>query len=249
MNKEELLAGLRKFNFTAYYFEEIDSTNTYVKKFSLNDGSVVIADYQTAGKGRLNHSWFSDKGKNVLLTIVKKLDVDIYNSYIINFYVSFIVLETLKKFLNESDKLCTKWPNDVLFGEKKIAGVLSEKVNDIFIIGIGINVNQDVFPEELKEKATSIFQVDGREICLNSVIYKLIEEFISNLELIKRPAEVVKVWRKNFRLSGRKVKYLLSGNDERIAMVVGVDDDGGIILDECGIRKKYYSGEISNIRV
>ncbi|MGB9697321.1 MAG: biotin--[acetyl-CoA-carboxylase] ligase [Ignavibacteria bacterium] len=248
MTKEELINSLKTLSLTPYYFEEIDSTNTYAKSALLTDSSIVIAEYQTAGRGRFNRHWLGDPGKNVLVTIVKKMDVELHNSYLINFYTSYIVLETLKLFIRDAESISLKWPNDVLIKNKKVAGILSEVFEKKFIIGVGINVNQVSFPEELKDKASSLFLVEGKEVSVNSVIYSFAEKFLSALWLLKMPVELMKMWKSAFHLEGREITYSITGGERKTAIIVGVDDDGGLVVTEEGVKKKYYTGEITDFR-
>lgn len=248
MTKEELIDSLKRLGFTPYYFEEIDSTNNYAKSTLLPDGSIVISEYQTGGRGRFNRHWLGERGKNVLLTIVKKMDVELHNNYLINFYTSYIVFETLKLFTKSSESISVKWPNDVLIGNKKVSGILSETADKRFIIGVGINVNQATFPLELKNKASSLFLEEGREVSVNRVTYSFAERFLSNLWLLKMPGELMKRWKLAFHFIGRKVIYSVSGKDQRTGIIMGVADDGALMVEEDGVNKKYYTGEITDFK-
>ena len=131
----------------------IDSTNCYladlVSKIPLKDYAVVVAQYQSAGRGQRGSNWQSEKGKNLIISILKKnIEIKVQGQFEINMRVSMAILMALKTF--EIPNLSVKWPNDILSDNKKISGVLiqlltkKQKINQA-IIGIGINVNQTHF--------------------------------------------------------------------------------------------------------
>lgn len=131
----------------------IDSTNRYladlVSKIPLKDYAVVMTQYQSAGQGQRGSNWQSEKGKNLIISILKKnIKTKVQNQFEINMRVSMAVLITLKTF--GIPNLSVKWPNDILSDNKKISGVLiqlltkKQKINQA-IIGIGVNVNQTHF--------------------------------------------------------------------------------------------------------
>lgn len=136
--------------------EEIDSTNSYLKKILYEqhpaEGSVVIADYQTSGRGQMGNVWSSEKGKNLLLSLlVYPNELTANEQFIISRIASLAVKNCLDQFV---DDIRIKWPNDIYWKGKKIAGMLIE--NDVqgkfiqnSIIGIGINVNQKNFDDNL----------------------------------------------------------------------------------------------------
>ena len=131
----------------------IDSTNRYladlVSKIPLKDYAAVMAKYQSAGQGQRGSNWQSEKGKNLIISILKKnIEIKVQDQFEINMRVSMAILMALKTF--EIPNLSVKWPNDILSDNKKISGVLiqlltkKQKINQA-IIGIGINVNQTHF--------------------------------------------------------------------------------------------------------
>lgn len=137
-------------------FEEIESTNSYMKKLVREErpeeGSLVIADFQTVGRGQMGNSWFSSKGENLLFSLlIYPKTVKANEQFIISRIASLAIKNTLDQF---TDDIRIKWPNDIYWKDKKIAGILIE--NDLdgdridnSVIGIGININQEMFPLEL----------------------------------------------------------------------------------------------------
>ena len=165
------------------HFDEVDSTNNYlhslVRKQKPEEGSVVIAEFQLGGRGQMGNGWFSEKGKNLLFSLLIYPDnVEANAQFIISRIASLAVKNTLDQF---TDDIRIKWPNDIYWKDKKIAGILIE--NDISgrvitnsIIGIGININQDHFPEELPNPV-SLKQVTGSEFDRDYILDNFVREF------------------------------------------------------------------------
>ena len=146
----------------------------------------------------------------------------------------------------------------MLLNSKKIAGVLTElvSINDVpkkFIIGIGVNVNQNFFTDDLKEKATSLSKFFGKEFQINLVINAIIRIFYENLMLLSQESILMELWRLNTDIFGRQVGFRLTENGEELCgEVVEVSDDGGIkikISDNNNSKNisTFYTGEISFI--
>ena len=147
--------------------DEVDSTNLYMKRLAREkhpeEGSLVIADYQTAGRGQMGSSWFSTRGSNLTFSLlIYPREVEVAEQFIISRIASLAVKNTLDQF---TDDICIKWPNDIYWKDKKIAGMLIE--NDIqgkhienSVIGIGININEQNFPPELPNPV-SLRQISG----------------------------------------------------------------------------------------
>ena len=139
------------------HFDEIDSTNTYLKKEyeNLDNLTFVSADYQTSGHGRFDRKWSANKGDNVLLSYLIK-DKEIIEHFS---YISMFTAVVIVKYLEDKglSNVSIKWPNDVYVNGKKIAGILLEgNVPNYVVVGLGINLNQVEFDSILRHPATSI---------------------------------------------------------------------------------------------
>lgn len=139
------------------HFDEIDSTNTYLKNEyqNLDNLTFVSADYQTSGHGRFDRKWSANKGDNVLLSYLIK-DKDIIEHFS---YISMFTAVVIVKYLEDKglSNVSIKWPNDVYVNGKKIAGILLEgNVPNYVVVGLGINLNQVEFDNELRHPATSL---------------------------------------------------------------------------------------------
>lgn len=147
--------------------EETDSTNRYLKQLVREEhpeeGSLVIADYQTGGRGQMGNSWYSGRGDNLLFSLlIYPRQLPANESFILSRITSLALKNLLDSF---TDDIRIKWPNDIYWKDKKIAGILIEndiqgKEIDNTVIGIGLNVNQQIFPIELTNPV-SLRQITG----------------------------------------------------------------------------------------
>lgn len=165
------------------HLEETTSTNSYLKDLlreqNLEEGSVVVADFQTAGRGQVGNSWYSSKGENLLFSLlIYPTEIPANEQFIISRIVSLAIKNTLDQF---ADDIRIKWPNDIYWKDKKIAGILIEnslqgKVIENSIIGIGLNLNQQIFPMELPNPV-SLRQITATEHDKDYILDLLTKEF------------------------------------------------------------------------
>lgn len=169
--------------------DAIDSTNDFLKSLSSQDElenfTVVTAENQTKGKGQMGAKWSSEKGKNLIMSVlVKDFLFDNEQVFNLSIVVSLAVLETLKS-LNIPD-LCIKWPNDIMSYNKKIGGILIENTlksdgRIVSVVGIGINVNQTNF-EELP-RGSSLAVISGKTFDKNNLAVLITEKIEEKIEL------------------------------------------------------------------
>ena len=233
-----------------HYFDEIESTNNYAK--SLNeDNALVIAEYQTGGKGRFERKWNSQKGKNLTFSIKKNFNISPDKNSHINFYFSYFLYEAIKAHLQGSgngagtNQLSIKWPNDILLDSKKISGLLIESLlsKKDYIIGTGLNVNQKRFEDA--PNATSMINNLKRETDLNELLIKIIKAYDENLELIydSRFEEIYELWKKSTNMIGKDVEFVIN-NAINCGKIIGLLDDGAIKIRIDKEDKTFRSGEI-----
>ncbi|MDR0422830.1 MAG: biotin--[acetyl-CoA-carboxylase] ligase [Proteiniphilum sp.] len=165
------------------HLRETESTNLYLRNLlleqPLEEGSIVMADYQTNGRGQAGNTWFSSDGENLLFSLlIHPRKVWAKRQFIISRIASLAVKNTLDRF---TDGVRIKWPNDIYLGEKKIAGILIE--NDVegknlirSVIGAGININQQAFPADLPNPV-SLRQITGSKYNRNQLLDIFQEEF------------------------------------------------------------------------
>jgi BirA family biotin operon repressor/biotin-[acetyl-CoA-carboxylase] ligase len=160
-----------------HYFATIGSTMTEASKLAeagAPHGTVVLAEEQSAGIGRLGRKWLSPANAGIYTTILLRLKLAPASSPVASLLVGLAVADAIQKTTN---LLCDlRWPNDVLIGERKVSGILTQLINDCVIAGIGINVNQLSFPADLRTPATSLrIESNGREQAREPLIIHLLE--------------------------------------------------------------------------
>jgi birA, biotin-[acetyl-CoA-carboxylase] ligase region len=185
LNQEELKQSLAgKFiGHQLHYYEEIGSTNDEAFRLGLAgapEGTVLIADRQTAGRGRMHRSWHSPEETNIYTSIILRPEIELAKAPQISILAGVVVAEVLNDYC--PDKVKLKWPNDVLIDRKKVCGILPQiktsanAVNFIVLgIGINVNINNDQFPDEIRDLATSLVIETGNKISRLELIISLYE--------------------------------------------------------------------------
>jgi BirA family biotin operon repressor/biotin-[acetyl-CoA-carboxylase] ligase len=205
-----------------------------------NDGLVILAEEQTAGRGRADNKWYSSHSESILCSII--LTDSKLNSDLLSLTCAVAVAEAIGKSAKSEAKI--KWPNDILLNGKKAAGILLESKTDngsnTCIIGIGINCHQkkDSFPVELQPIATSI-DIENHSICDRILLAKrLLTSMEHWLEEAGQSSEkVIDQWNKLSIQLGHRVRLIYNGR-EFSGNCIGIDPEKGLILqlDTGGIR-------------
>jgi BirA family biotin operon repressor/biotin-[acetyl-CoA-carboxylase] ligase len=210
-------------------FDTVSSTNDTAAQYVNepdNDWLVIIAEHQTAGKGRAGNKWYSEKGQSLLCSVL--LINEELNAELLSLTIAVAAAEAI----DESARI--KWPNDIIFYGKKVAGILLEsRPNEHgrdYIIGIGINCHQKEFPDELNLAATSIDLETGKicdRILLARRLLSSIEYWIHSAHT--KPEKVVNEWKRRSLLLGQRITVVHDGR-EFSGNCVGIDPDAGLIL-------------------
>ncbi len=169
-----------------HYFETIGSTMTEAARLAVSGArhrTVVIADEQTGGIGRLGRSWISEHDAGIYLSILLRLPLPPGNLPVASLLVGLATAEAIEKATHLACDL--RWPNDVLINEQKVAGILPQLVEDCIVAGIGINVNNRQFPGELRTPATSLFLASGDRLqSREKVLVQLLESLDTFSDLL-----------------------------------------------------------------
>jgi len=218
----------------------IDSTNSYLKKLAqksdLDTFTVVVAEHQTEGRGQMGTNWVSDYGKNLTFSILINFkEFRIEHQFYLSMAVSLGLLEVIKKHVDVS--LLIKWPNDILAEKDKVAGILIENVlkgNFIrqSIIGMGINLNQDSFPDDI-ENVTSLKNISGihfnTDLLLNEIVSSI--RFYVRLIEEKEFAFLKKLYMKAL-YKFQKPSMFIDANDELfLGKIIDVEESGRLIIE------------------
>ncbi len=232
------------------YCDEVDSTNTVLltsKDFKQN-GTVLLSEFQSKGRGRKERAWISNAGQNLTFSILLKQDFDENNINLINFGASLAVAQSIENLFQLDVEL--KWPNDVLVEKKKIAGILLEstsKANKIHkvVVGIGINVNQPNFPGKFEIQPTSIRREFKSTVNRERLLSELLNIYESILETAeKHPKKIFNDWRDRCKMIGEKIK-IIEGDKIKTGVFDDIDDNGYLILKVGDKKEKIHHGDVS----
>lgn len=227
------------------HFETIDSTNTYLKENyeDLDNFTFVSADFQSAGRGRNNRNWKSEKGENLLfsLLIKDKALIDKFSS------LSVISAFSIIKALN-LEHLSIKWPNDIYYKDSKLCGILLEAVtrNEIecLIIGIGLNVNQREFVGEYKRTPTSLYQITNQTQDMKIIKDKIFNQLYNDFMKVKEGYDFYNDIKEYDYLKDREV-YAEINNEVQQIKVVGIDFDYSLKVLKDNKTYNLSSGEVT----
>ncbi len=241
------------------YLRSVDSTNACALEMAargIPEGTVVVAEQQTRGKGRLGRQWHSPPGKGIYLSIVLRPRIKV--EFLTHFSIisALAVAETVEGLSPLTPDI--KWPNDVLLQNKKVAGVLVElgSENDsvsYLIVGIGINLFQkeDDFPDELRDKATSILIEGGKVSCREEVVVKLLQNFDHwyKVLLTSGVTPILERWKDySHRWIGKEVK-VVTPEGEFFGISEGVGDDGRFLVRKGdGELKEVWAADIVSLQ-
>ncbi|HJJ31714.1 MAG TPA: biotin--[acetyl-CoA-carboxylase] ligase [Methanocorpusculum sp.] len=215
------------------------STNADAKEYALcgaRVGTAVIAETQTAGRGRLGRVFYSPEQSGIYLTILLPAEHDTLLK--ITPFAGVAVCKTIESFSDEHPQI--KWVNDVYLRGKKVCGILSENIpqKSLAAVGMGINLYPAEFPEELREIAGSVFTDTSAD--KNAFIGTLIRN-LTDRSLFER---TIHEYRRRSYVVGKHIRYIENGVQHE-ADAVGIDDCGGLIIRENGSEKTLFSGEIT----
>ena len=232
-------------------YESLDSTNAEALR-GVSAGRVapfaVVSEQQSAGRGRRGRKWVSPFAQNIYYSLVLRMDGGMHQLEGLSLVVGLAVMSVLRSY--DCLSVGLKWPNDLLVGNKKIAGILLELVGDPadvchVVIGIGINVNMKA-TNDVDQAWTSMRLETGKEVNRNLVILTLSETLQMYLE---RHAElgfsaVQAEWESNHLWAGREVS-LIAGVNQVNGTVIGIDPQGALRLRVEGQEKVFSGGELS----
>jgi len=236
------------------YFAEIDSTNRYARQLAENgarEGEIVIAEAQTQGRGRLGRRWQSPPFANIYFSVILRPRLLPAHAPQITLMAAVAVAEAVDSFIGQSATI--KWPNDILVGGKKLAGILTEASCDpervqYVILGIGVNVNYRLaaMPDEIRARATSVAELTGKSVSRESFLRRLIHHLDRCYGELEESgfALLAPRWEAHFGLRGKRVRVELL--DQIVAgRAIGIDRDGALLVeDEQGAVTRVIAGDV-----
>ena len=237
---------------TVHFARETDSTNLWIKRLAkegASEGTLALAEFQSAGRGRLGRSWEVPEGTSVMMSILLRPKFEPQYAPMLTLVMGMAVAKAVKKF---GFDVSIKWPNDVVVSHKKICGILTEmgvrdgKI-DYAVIGVGINVNIREFPEEMADKATSLYLESGKEFDRSQIPGLVMEAFEKYYEKFAATCD----------LSGLKEEYesILANYNQPVRVLAkepyegvarGITDGGELLVEKTdGTIVAVSAGEVS----
>lgn len=235
-----------------HFYKEVESTNDTAKKFVENDapeGTIVIAEHQTAGKSRKRADWASPAG-GIYMTMILRPAVNLLEASKLTIVTGVAIAKTLYESFNINVGI--KWPNDILIGNKKISGILTEAVTnkdkvEAVLVGVGIDVNieEEDLPDELQKVATSVKKETNIVFNRAAIMREFFKIFEELYEEFKNDnfKHIISEWRRLSSTTGNRVK-VYKGGKAILADAVGITNNGALIIEtDDGKLKKITSGE------
>ena len=209
--------------------EEIDSTQNYLRTSNPKSGDLITAEYQSAGRGRLDRKFDAEKSSALLFSFYFEPENEVKNLGYLTLLVGASVTATLNEITNNNNFKC-KWPNDVLFNQKKVAGLLAEKTSSGVIVGVGINVStsKEALPVA---HATSIFLATDIQINRNELLAKILMNLQRDLQEWQSGIDLTSKYRSLSATIGSQVRIALPDGSSVEAKAVDIDETGSLHLD------------------
>jgi BirA family biotin operon repressor/biotin-[acetyl-CoA-carboxylase] ligase len=247
MDREDFNAAAAEFPdpFRLFVRDSVESTNDELRTLAqagAPEGLILLAEQQTAGRGRRGAAWFSPAGESLAFSILLRPEKPKSLWPRFSLATGLAVAEAIETCGLQAG---IKWPNDVWIGQRKAAGILVEAGMDFVIIGIGLNVNSTRFPEEVAEIATSLRMESSRNFSRAEVLSALVRKFASrNRQIDDEFGELLSAVRQRCVLSGNRVS-LTTSSGLRTGTVEGIADGGELLLrTEAGLERLIQADEV-----
>ncbi len=235
-------------------FRETDSTNNYAKRLGdegAPHGTLVAAEKQTAGRGRRGRRWESPPGSSIYMSILLRPDIRPSQASMLTLVMAQSVAEAVRE--ETGQEALIKWPNDIILNQKKICGILTEMSTEIewinyVVIGVGINVNTEGFPEDLADTATSLYLEGKKKIQRSRLLAGVAERFENNYESFLKCGDLSFMQESYNQLlvnRDREVRIMEPGHEYN-GRAAGINEKGELLVcTEDGQIKNIYAGEVS----
>lgn len=236
------------------YFDTIDSTNTKAQELAEKgypSGTLVVADKQESGKGRRGRSWVSPSGTGIFMTLMIKPDINPNNASMLTLVAALAVAKAITSVTDEEAMI--KWPNDIVINGKKVCGILTEMnaqfdyINHI-VVGIGINVHNESFPEEISQMASSLMiEAGGKRFHRAQIIAETMSYFEQYYDTFLKTQDLSALVREYDKLlvNRNKSVRVLDPKEPFDGKAMGITPKGELIVDTWESRKLVSSGEVS----
>jgi len=237
-----------------HYYDHLPSTMDAAMELCSQDvaeGTAVVAEYQTKGRGRLGRSWVSTKYKGIYCTFILRPDIPSSQIPVLTLMTAVSICEGIKEYAGVLAQI--KWPNDILVNGKKLGGILTELKGEIdaanfVIIGFGLNVNNS--REELVPGAVSLKEEKKEEVSRQELLKEILRRIEENYGIFVRKgsAAILDKWRGYNVTLGRRIK-LACRKEHLEGQALDIDSDGGLLVRrDSGIVEKFMAGDIAHLR-
>ena len=237
------------------YFPSVDSTNRVAKALAYHgaaEGTIVVAEEQDSGKGRLERNFYSPRGKGIWFSVILRPKILPHDAPKFTLMAAVAVAEAMARF---NLKAQIKWPNDIMFDGRKLVGILTEITGELarityMVIGIGINVNmsREDFPEELQSVAASLAEMSGENLSRVELFRAVLEEFDKLYLEVNTSGfdKVIERWKKYNVTLGKNVRVISAGDGESFTgKAIDLDEDGALVVETSQGRRTVYAGDVS----
>ena len=238
---------------TVHFAKETDSTNSWIKRLAKDGaehGTLAVAEFQSAGRGRFDRRWEAPEGSSIMMTLLLRPEFSPQYASMLTLVMGMAVAQAAEEL---GFNVSIKWPNDIVISKKKICGILTEMSTEIdyinhVVIGVGINVNQDTFPDDIKETASSLKMELGKRIKRSGLIAAVMKIFEKYYEIFQETEDLSglqELYNSMLVNKDREVKVLEPGNEYK-AHAIGINQTGELIVrTPDGKEKEIYAGEVS----
>lgn len=238
-------------------YESLPSTNTELAKLAVGgaaEGLSVMAEEQTAGRGRLQRSWSSPKGAGLYFSLLLRPQIPLYLWPLITFMAALAVRDSLLQAFDLQTDI--KWPNDLLAGERKICGILSETIDTptgrAVIIGIGINLTGDAYPSDLQNVATSVEEQTGRTAGKDDLIKPLQDAVADWYQVLQEDGgdrTILQTWIDRSPYAEGKLIDVVNGEESFRGVTRGLEPDGALRVEtKSGAIRIVRAGDVVSVR-
>jgi BirA family biotin operon repressor/biotin-[acetyl-CoA-carboxylase] ligase len=254
LTKEYLLDALptQLFGRKLYAFERIDSTNNCARTLAdvgAEEGTVVVAEFQTEGRGRLGRSWAAEPRSNLLFSVLIRPSLSLEQAGILPFYAAVAIARAVEPLVHQ--RVECKWPNDLLLGGKKFCGILVESTTQEgrlghAILGIGLNVNQRAFPDTIANRATSLLREQKKAVDRKTLFHTILMEMESLYEVIRSGASesILTEWLSRCTMIGKEVA-VRSGDEVVHGRALSIQDTGALVLETQTGVSTFFAADVS----
>jgi BirA family biotin operon repressor/biotin-[acetyl-CoA-carboxylase] ligase len=240
-----------------FFYKTVSSTNTIAAGLAEKtpEGTVVLADSQDKGRGRLGRLWVSPVGVNIYMSVIIRPAIEPKNATLITIMAAVACATALRKVTGLN--VTIKWPNDLMVSDRKIGGILTEMKTApetiiLAIVGIGINVNMDIdaFPDDIRKTSTSVKIETGKFYSRTKIIVEILNEIDNWYRVLKKIDRkmLLSQWQQLTSTLGREVNVTV-GEETFSGLAEYIDDEGMLILRlPAGVLKRVSAGDLTILR-